>query len=85
MKVISKNTKIVSIANVGNVLGYTTDVQSMGKIAHKFGAIMVVDGAQSVPHMKTDFKDLDCDFLAFSAHKMCGPTGIGALIGKYEL
>ena len=84
-KVISKNTKIVSIANVGNVLGYTTDVKTMGKIAHEFGAIMVVDGAQSVPHMKTDFKDLDCDFLAFSAHKMCGPTGIGALIGKYDL
>jgi len=84
-KVISKNTKIVSIANVGNVLGYITDVKSMGKVAHEFGAIMVVDGAQSVPHLKTDFKDLDCDFLAFSAHKMCGPTGIGALIGKYDL
>ncbi len=85
MKVISKNTKIVSIANIGNVLGYITDVKSMAKIAHQFGAIMVVDGAQSVPHFKTDFKDLDCDFLAFSAHKMCGPTGIGALIGKYDL
>ena len=85
MKVISKNTKIVSIANVGNVLGYITDVKTMAKIAHQFGAIMVVDGAQSVPHLKTDFKDLDCDFLAFSAHKMCGPTGIGALIGKYDL
>ena len=84
-KVISKNTKIVSIAHVGNVLGYITDVKAMGKIAHEYGAIMVVDGAQSVPHLKTDFKDLDCDFLAFSAHKMCGPTGIGALIGKYEL
>ena len=84
-KVISKNTKIVSIANIGNVLGYITDVKGMGKIAHDYGAIMVVDGAQSVPHFKTDFKDLDCDFLAFSAHKMCGPTGIGALIGKYEL
>ena len=57
----------------------------MGKVAHEYGAIMVVDGAQSVPHLKTDFKDLDCDFLAFSAHKMCGPTGIGALIGKYKL
>ena len=84
-KVISKKTKIVSIANVGNVLGYITDVKGMAKVAHKFGAIMVVDGAQSVPHLKTDFKDLDCDFLAFSAHKMCGPTGIGALIGKYKL
>ena len=85
LKVISNNTKIVSIAHVGNVLGYTTDVKGMAQVAHKFGAIMVVDGAQSVPHLKTDFKDLDCDFLAFSAHKMCGPTGIGALIGKYEL
>ena len=84
-KVISKKTKIVSIANVGNVLGYITDVKSMAKIAHEFGAIMVIDGAQSVPHLKTDFKDLDCDFLAFSAHKMCGPTGIGALIGKFDL
>ena len=84
-KIISNNTKIVSIANVGNVLGYVTDVKGMAKVAHESGAIMVVDGAQSVPHMKTDFKDLDCDFLAFSAHKMCGPTGIGALIGKYDL
>lgn len=84
-KVISKNSKIVSIANIGNVLGYITDVKGMAKVAHEHGAIMVVDGAQSVPHLKTDFKDLDCDFLAFSAHKMCGPTGIGALIGKYDL
>ena len=83
-KVISKKTKIVSIANIGNVLGYITDVKGMAKVAHQYGAIMVVDGAQSVPHFKTDFKDLDCEFLAFSAHKMCGPTGIGALIGKYE-
>ena len=84
-KVISNKTKIISIAHVGNVLGYINDVKGMAKIAHEYGAIMVVDGAQSVPHLKTDFKDLDCDFLAFSAHKMCGPTGIGALIGKYEL
>ena len=84
-KIISNKTKIVSIANIGNVLGYVTDVKGMAKVAHEYGAIMVVDGAQSVPHFKTDFKDLDCDFLAFSAHKMCGPTGIGALIGKYEL
>ena len=84
-KVISNKTKIVSIAHVGNVLGYITDVKGMAKVAHENGAIMVVDGAQSVPHIPTDFKDLDCDFLAFSAHKMCGPTGIGALIGKYEI
>ena len=84
-KVVSKNTKIVSLAHVGNVLGYIADVKEFAKIAHKNGAIMVVDGAQSVPHIATDFKDLDIDFLAFSAHKMCGPTGVGALIGKYEL
>ena len=84
-KVISKNTKIVSLAHVGNVLGYIADVKEFARIAHENGAIMVVDGAQSVPHLATDFKDLDIDFLAFSAHKMCGPTGTGALIGKYEL
>ena len=83
-KVISKKTKIVSIAHIGNVLGYITDIKGMAKVAHEYGAIMVVDGAQSVPHLKTDFKDLDCEFLAFSAHKMCGPTGVGTLIGKYE-
>ena len=60
-------------------------MKEFAKIAHSYGAIMVVDGAQSVPHVKTDFKDLDIDFLAFSAHKMCGPTGVGALIGKYDL
>ena len=85
LKVISKNTKIVSLAQVGNVLGYTIDVKEFAKIAHEYGAVMVVDGAQSVPHMRVNFKDLDIDFLAFSAHKMCGPTGIGALIGKYDL
>ncbi|MBP5694061.1 MAG: cysteine desulfurase, partial [Bacilli bacterium] len=84
-KVISKKTKIVSLAHVGNVFGYVADVKELARVAHKYGAIMVVDGAQSVPHLKTDFKDLDIDFLAFSAHKMCGPTGVGALIGKYDL
>ena len=84
-KVVTKNTKIISLAHVGNVLGYIADVKAFAKIAHENGAIMVVDGAQSVPHVKTDFKDLDIDFLAFSAHKMCGPTGTGALIGKYQL
>ena len=84
-KVISNKTKIVSLAHVGNVLGYIADVKEFAKIAHEFGAIMVCDGAQSVPHVKTDFKDMGIDFLAFSAHKMCGPTGVGALIGRYEL
>ena len=84
-KVITNKTKIVSLAHVGNVLGYIADVKEFAKIAHEFGAIMVCDGAQSVPHVKTDFKDMGIDFLAFSAHKMCGPTGVGALIGRYEL
>ena len=84
-KVISNKTKIVSLAHVGNVLGYIADVKEFAKIAHEYGAIMVCDGAQSVPHVKTDFKDMGIDFLAFSAHKMCGPTGVGALIGRYEL
>ena len=84
-KVVNKNTKIVSLAHVGNVLGYIADVKEFARIAHENGAIMVVDGAQSVPHIPTNFKDWDIDFLAFSAHKMCGPTGVGALIGKYEL
>lgn len=84
-KVISNKVKVVSIAQIGNVLGYLADIKTIAKIAHEFGAIMVVDAAQSAPHIKIDFKDLDADFLAFSAHKMCGPTGIGVLVGKYEL
>ena len=84
-KVVNKNTKVISLAQVGNVLGYVANIKEFAKIAHEVGAIIVCDGAQSVPHMKVDFKDLDVDFLAFSAHKMCGPTGIGALIGKYNL
>ncbi len=84
-KVISKKTKIVALAHVSNVIGFEINIKELTKIAHEFGAIMVVDGAQSVPHIKTDFKDLNIDFLTFSAHKLCGPTGIGALIGKYEL
>ena len=80
-----KNIKIVSFAHVGNVLGYEIDAKNIAKVVHEHGAIFVLDGAQSVPHIKTDFKDLDVDFITFSAHKMCGPTGIGALIGKYEL
>lgn len=84
-KVISKKTKVVALAHVGNVLAYTLPVKEICKIAHEYGAIVALDGAQSVPHMKIDFKDLDVDFLSFSAHKMLGPTGIGCLIGKYDL
>lgn len=79
---ITDKTKIVSVMQVSNVLGAVNPIKEITKIAHKNGAVMVVDGAQSAPHMKVDVKDLDCDFFAFSAHKMCGPTGIGALYGK---
>lgn len=82
---INANTKIVSIMQVSNVLGVINPIKEMAKIAHENGAIMVVDGAQSAPHMKIDVQDLDCDFFAFSGHKMCGPTGIGALYGKKSL
>lgn len=85
LKVINKNTKVVSLAHVGNVMGYRLNVEKIAEICHSFGAIFVVDGAQSVPHFKTDFKKWDIDFLTFSGHKLCAPTGVGCLIGKYEL
>ncbi|UFT98246.1 cysteine desulfurase [Radiobacillus kanasensis] len=82
---ITSNTKIVSMMHVSNVLGSVNPIKEVAAIAHEHGAIMVVDGAQSVPHMKVDVQDLDCDFYAFSGHKMCGPTGIGVLYGKQHL
>lgn len=82
---VTENTKIVSAAHVSNVLGTINPIKEMAKIAHEHGAVMVVDGAQSTPHMKIDVQDLDCDFYTFSAHKMCGPTGIGVLYGKKAL
>ncbi|KKI93370.1 cysteine desulfurase [Bacillus sp. SA1-12] len=82
---VTENTKIVSVMQVSNVLGTINPIKEIAKIAHKNGAIMVVDGAQSTPHMKIDVQDLDCDFFAFSGHKMCAPTGIGVLYGKKEL
>jgi len=84
-EVISNKTKVVSVAHINNVLGYEVNIKEFAKIAHENGAVLVVDGAQSVPHIKIDFKDSDIDFLTFSAHKMCGPTGIGAMIGKTNL
>lgn len=84
-KVITNKTKIVSVAHVTNVLGFKSEVKEMAHICHEFKAFFVVDGAQSVPHMKTDVVDIDCDFLAFSAHKMYGPTGLGIIYGKKEL
>jgi cysteine desulfurase/selenocysteine lyase len=84
-KTITSDTKIVSIMHVSNVLGTINPIKELAEIAHQQGAIIVVDGAQSTPHMKIDVQDLNCDFFAFSAHKMCGPTGIGVLYGKKHL
>ncbi|OBZ13396.1 cysteine desulfurase [Bacillus sp. FJAT-26390] len=84
-KTITPQTKVVSITYVSNVLGLINPIKEITQIAHRNGAIMVVDGAQSTPHMKIDLQDLDVDFYAFSGHKMCGPTGIGALYGKKSL
>ncbi|MCR1287244.1 cysteine desulfurase [Shouchella clausii] len=82
---ITERTKIVSVVYVSNVLGTVNPIAEMAKVAHKHGAVMVVDGAQAAPHVHVDVQQLDCDFFAFSAHKMCGPTGIGALYGKKAL
>ena len=85
MKVLTPKTKLVALTYVSNVMGYITPIKEIIKICHERGIIVSVDGAQAVPHMKIDVKDLDCDFLSFSGHKMCGPTGIGVLYGKYKL
>lgn len=82
---ITSKTKIVSIAQVSNVLGVINPIKELAELAHKCGAVMVVDAAQSIPHMSVDVQDLDCDFMAFSGHKMLGPTGIGILYGKLNL
>ncbi|WP_116059200.1 MULTISPECIES: cysteine desulfurase [Cohnella] len=82
---VTERTKIVSITYVSNVLGTINPIAEIAKIAHRKGAILVVDGAQSTPHMKVDVQALDVDFYAFSGHKMCAPTGIGALYGKAQL
>lgn len=84
-KTVSASTKIVAVAHVSNVLGTINPVKEIAQIAHDNGAVIVVDGAQSVPHMQVDMQVLDVDFYAFSGHKMCGPTGIGVLYGKEEL
>lgn len=84
-KKIGEKTKIVALAHVSNVLGTITPIKEIAAIAHKFGAVILVDGAQAVPHMEVNVVDLDADFYAFSGHKMMAPTGIGALYGKREL
>ncbi|HBY91937.1 MAG TPA: cysteine desulfurase [Streptococcus sp.] len=82
---ITEKTKFVSLAQVSNVLGCINPVKEIAKIAHQVGAYMVVDGAQSAPHMAIEVQDLDCDFFTLSGHKMLGPTGIGVLYGKEEI
>ena len=79
---LTDKVKFVSLAHASNVLGVVNPIKEITQIAHEVGAIMVVDGAQSTPHMKIDVQDLDVDFFAFSGHKMAGPTGIGVLYGK---
>ena len=82
---ITPNTKIVALTMVSNVLGTMNPIKEIAQIAHENGAVIVVDGAQGAPHLGIDVQDLDIDFLAFSGHKMCGPTGIGVLYGKKQL
>lgn len=82
---ITSRTRVVSVSHVSNVLGCINPVREIAEIAHRNGAVMVVDGAQSIPHMRINVQELGCDFFVFSGHKMCGPTGIGVLYGKKDL
>ncbi len=84
-KLFNAHTKFVAMTHVSNALGTITPVKEMIAIAHEHGVPVLVDGAQAAPHLKVDVQDLDCDFYAFSGHKLCGPTGIGALYGKAAL
>jgi len=84
-QLLTKRTKLVAFTALSNVLGTINPVGEIVRRAHEVGALVLVDGAQSVPHQKTDVAELDCDFLAFSGHKMLGPSGIGVLYGKREL
>ena len=84
-KLITAKTKVVSVTHMSNVVGTINPVKEIRKMVHSKGALFVVDGAQSVPHLPIDVHDIDCDFFAFSGHKMMGPTGIGVLYGKKKL
>ena len=84
-KKVTNKTKVISLAQITNVTGDKRDIKTVCRLAHEKGIIVVVDAAQSAPHIKINVRDLDADFLAFSAHKMCGPTGVGVLYGKKEL
>lgn len=83
--IITPSTRIVSVSHISNVLGTINPIAELARMAHAVGAVMVVDGAQSVPHQPTDVQALGADFLAFSSHKMCGPTGVGVLWGRRQL
>ena len=85
LKAITPRTKVISLAQITNVIGDIRPIKEICKIAHERGIFVVVDAAQSAPHIKINVQDLDCDFLAFSGHKLCGPTGVGVLYGKKEL
>ena len=81
-KLLSNNTKIVTVNHISNALGTINPIKEMIEKAHQFGAAILIDGAQAVPHLKPDVQELDCDFYVFSGHKICGPTGTGILYGK---
>ena len=85
LHLINEKTKVIALTYVSNVMGYITDLKPIIKKAHEFGAIVIIDAAQAMSHIPLDVIDLDCDFLAFSAHKLFGPTGLGVLYGKYHL
>ena len=82
---IDKKTKLISVTHMSNVLGEISPIKDLTELAHRFGALIMIDGAQSVPHMPIDVQEINCDFLAFSSHKMLGPTGIGILYAKKEI
>jgi len=84
-EMLTRRTKIVAVTHASNVLGTINPVDEIARAAHAVGSLVLVDGAQSAPHMPVDVQALDCDFFAFSGHKMCGPTGIGVLYGKAEV
>ena len=85
VKSVTEKTKVISLAHISNVVGDVRDIKSIGEFCHKNNILFNVDGAQSIPHIKMNFKNSNIDFLSFSGHKMCGPTGVGVLVGKREL
>ncbi|VAX21504.1 Cysteine desulfurase =_ SufS, partial [hydrothermal vent metagenome] len=84
-KLLNGNTKIVAVTHVSNALGTINPVKKIVAMAHDVGAVVLIDGAQSAPHMRVNVKDIDCDFFVFSGHKMYGPSGVGVLYGKFDI